>query len=104
MMPGRKLKPRDQLRNKTTPRAEWTEVVDLPNEDAPKLPPTPARPRRLEAPAPPRPLGSPGRDLWDRAWSTANFPPDGDSLLQLCEQVDERAALRVKVLTEGDWR
>ncbi|HEX5119830.1 MAG TPA: hypothetical protein VFW65_31985 [Pseudonocardiaceae bacterium] len=29
---------------------------------------------------------------------------DADALLLVCEQMDERVALRVRVLKEGDWR
>jgi hypothetical protein len=29
---------------------------------------------------------------------------DAEQVLMLCEQADERAALRVKVLRDGEWR
>jgi hypothetical protein len=101
---GRKPKPRDQIRHRVPPVHDWTEVADLPFEQAPRLPAAPARPPKLQPPAPARPLGGPGRELWDRAWSAATSPPDADRLLQLCEQVDERQGLRVRVLKDGDWR
>lgn len=101
---GRKPKPRDQIRHRVPPVHEWTEVADVPFEDAPPLPRAPARPSRLTAPEPTRPLGKAGRELWERAWSTATTPPDTNALLQLCEQMDERLALRLKVLRDGDHR
>lgn len=54
-----------------------------------------------QPPEPPRPLASHGRSLWDRAWST-----DGDveRLLIVCEQVDERQSLRLRVLRDNDPR
>ncbi|MBA8925923.1 hypothetical protein BC739_003122 [Kutzneria viridogrisea] len=46
-----------------------------------------------------------GTALWERTWRTAgSVPVDAEALLVLCEQMDERVALRVKVLQEGDWR
>lgn len=59
-------------------------------------------------PDPPRPLGPAGRDLWDRVWNAGARwlarDLDSETLLITCEQVDERQALRVKVLREGNWR
>jgi hypothetical protein len=53
-------------------------------------------------PQPVRPLGQDGRALWDRVWDAARHwvSPDSDlELLQVvCEQVDERQALRFRVL------
>lgn len=61
-----------------------------------------------QLPEPHRPLGSAGRQLWDRVWleGFAWVSPQVDvELLQMvCEQVDERQALRVKVLRDGEWR
>jgi hypothetical protein len=43
--------------------------------------------------------------LWDRAWRTSGpGEVDVDAVLQVCEQMDERVALRVRVLRDGDWR
>jgi hypothetical protein len=69
----------------------------------------PLRPiARALNPEPLRPLGGPGRSLWDRVWNSgaAWVSQDTDiELLQiLCEQMDERAALRISVLRDGDWR
>jgi hypothetical protein len=59
-------------------------------------------------PEPLRPLGPPGQALWDRVWAAGArwISPHTDvELLQvLCEQVDERAQLRVAVLRDGGWR
>jgi hypothetical protein len=65
-------------------------------------------PTSAVAPEPHRPLGSAGRMFWDRVWNvgfTWISPQMDVELLQIVsEQIDERAALRVKVLREGDWR
>lgn len=54
-----------------------------------------------QPPEPARPLASHGRSLWDRAWTA-----DGDVelLLMVCEQVDERQSLRLRVLRDNDFR
>ena len=61
-----------------------------------------------EVPEPLRPLGPPGRALWERVWKAGArwvSPQTDIELLQiLCEQIDERAQLRVKVIGEGNWR
>jgi len=81
------------------------------NPSKKKLPDAPAEaaiPQVTETPEPPRPLGTEGRALWDRAWKAGRrcLSADGDAdiLLLLCEAMDERAALRKVVLDEGDWR
>lgn len=57
-------------------------------------------------PEPPRPLGSAGLQLWDRVWEAARnwISPktDIEALLMVAEQVDERVALRFKVLRDGN--
>lgn len=59
-------------------------------------------------PEPARPLGQQGRALWDRIWSAGATwlaeRVDVEQVLILCERMDERVALRVKVLRDGDWR
>lgn len=58
-------------------------------------------------PAPPRPLGKAGRELWARAWRYGFrwlAETDVEFLLMVCEQIDERAQLRVRVLANNDWR
>lgn len=92
------------MRHRVKPVHDWTEVPNLAFEDGPPLPRSPQRPPALVAPEPAYPLGVNGRELWNRAWSTATTPPDGDQLVQLCQQVDERAALYFVVLRDGDWR
>ena len=63
-------------------------------------------PRAVELPEPSRPLGKPGRELWDRVWSAgvAWISPDTDNeiLLITCELIDERWNLRTRVLREED--
>jgi hypothetical protein len=65
-------------------------------------------PRAVELPEPSRPLGKPGRDLWDRVWQSgiAWISPDTDAeiLLMTCELVDERWNLRARVLKTEDSR
>ena len=67
-----------------------------------------AIPTQVEAPEPHRPLGSVGREFWDRVWSrgfTWISPQMDIELLQMvCEQIDERQALRMRVLRDNDWR
>lgn len=72
------------------------------------------RPPRKRAPVKPatlepiRPLAGPGRDAWQRiavadaGWISEQI--DLELLQMVCEQVDERAALRIDVLRNGDWR
>jgi len=59
-----------------------------------------------EAPEPSRPLGKPGRELWDRVWSNgvAWISPstDAEILLMTCEMIDERWNLRARVLQSED--
>lgn len=61
-----------------------------------------------EPPEPPRPLGHIGRQVWDRVWehgrTWVSAGTDLDLVLLLCESMDERAILRVRVLREGEWR
>lgn len=63
-------------------------------------------PRAVKLPEPSRPLGKPGRELWDRVWANgvAWISPDTDSeiLLMTCELVDERWNLRARVLKTED--
>lgn len=58
-------------------------------------------------PEPPRPLGRAGLSLWQRAWRWGFrwlAETDVEFLLIVCEQMDERAQLRVRVLANNDWR
>jgi hypothetical protein len=63
---------------------------------------------QVAAPEPVRPLGQVGLAFWQRVWAIgfAWISPQTDiELLQMvCEQIDERQALRVRVLRDGDWR
>ena len=61
------------------------------------------------APEPHRPLGQPGRDLWDRVWRScaAWLRPESDAeqVLLVCEQTDERWRLRGIVFADQSaWR
>lgn len=46
--------------------------------------------------------------MWNRVWGAGATwlaeLVDAEQVLILCEQADERAALRVKVLRDGEWR
>jgi len=56
-----------------------------------------------EAPEPLRPLATSGRNLWDRIWATAYHwvsITDIETVQIVCEQLDERVALRIQVLRE----
>jgi hypothetical protein len=64
--------------------------------------PTPAGPHPI------RPLAQPGTEAWARFTSVSaqwiDTVVDVELLQMVCEQIDERAALRVRVLRENDWR
>lgn len=53
---------------------------------------------------PPRPLGKPGRELWDRALEHTPWLAETDLefLAVICEALDERTLLRATVLAEND--
>ena len=59
-------------------------------------------------PVPHRPLGPAGQQFWERVWAvgfTWISPQMDIELLQLvAEQIDERVALRMRVLKQNDWR
>ncbi len=49
-----------------------------------------------------RPLAAPGTEFWVRAWEDRVWSPADAELLQItCEQIDERANLRVRVLRDN---
>lgn len=93
---GRPPKPAEQKRRTGNPGKrklpDLAAVVSLPAS---------------ERPDPPRPLATAGSALWERAWSHGKAwmaETDVELLLLTCEQLDERQALRLTVLREGDWR
>lgn len=63
-------------------------------------------PMAEDIPEPTRPLGKPGRELWDRVWLTGatwvSPTTDVEILLITCEMIDERWNLRAKVLQSED--
>jgi hypothetical protein len=102
---GAKPKPDGQKRHRVKPTYDWTEVPDVPFDGAPVLPKTVGKPKGQAPPMPPRPLGTAGLGLWERCWQTlAVGSVDANALLTVCEQMDERVALRGRVLRDGDWR
>lgn len=97
---GRPPKPTEQKRLLGNPGKRA-----LPGADEVQL-----LPKATETPEPSRPLGKPGRELWDRTWDNgiAWISPTTDSelLLMTCELVDERWNLRAKALKaeqDGDF-
>jgi hypothetical protein len=70
--------------------------------------PVTALPQPSGLPEPPRPLGREGTRLWERIWGMRNRwiseALDMDHVTILCETVDERVALRVRVFQSNDWR
>lgn len=93
---GRPPKPAEQKRRTGNPGKrklpDLAAVVSLPT---------------TERPEPPRPLATAGSALWERAWDHGKAwmaATDVELLLLTCEQLDERQALRLTVLREGDWR
>ena len=52
-------------------------------------------------------LGAAGLALWGRIWAANDgtlLNIDSHVVQLLCESVDERVALRLRVFTEGNWR
>jgi hypothetical protein len=62
-------------------------------------------PAATTMPAPPRPLGHWGTELWERIWSmgmTWVSPiSDIDLFMMICEMIDERVQLRTQVLRDN---
>jgi len=59
-------------------------------------------------PQPHRPLGPAGENFWNRIWAIGfgwiSQHTDIELLQIVCELIDERQALRMKVLVDQDWR
>jgi hypothetical protein len=86
-------------------RGTWRRDRHAPKPNVLLLPPAEGPPE------PPRPLGPAGRRLWDRVWAAGRAwvspGSDLDLVLMLCETMDERVALRLRMLRAGDaadWR
>ena len=64
--------------------------------------------RSSEAPEPLRPLATFGLQFWNRLWDSGAIWISAHSDIELvqiiCEQIDERQGLRMRVLRENDWR
>ena len=67
-----------------------------------------ALPMITEIPETTRPLGSHGKQFWDRVWamgsSWISSNTDYETMLMTAEMIDERWNLRVRVMTEGQAR
>jgi hypothetical protein len=67
-----------------------------------------ALPAITQTPQATRPLGSHGREFWDRVWqmgsSWISSNTDYEAMLMTAEMIDERWNLRVKVMTDGQAR
>jgi hypothetical protein len=65
-------------------------------------------PAITQTPEPSRPLGSNGKQFWERVWQLGSTwissSTDYEAMLMTAEMVDERWNLRVKVMTEGQPR
>lgn len=89
---GRPPKPTEQKRLLGNPGKRA-----LPSSDSVQL-----LPKAEEIPEPSRPLGKPGKELWDRTWDAGiawiSTSTDAELLLMTCEMVDERWNLRAKAL------
>jgi hypothetical protein len=50
----------------------------------------------------------PGTRLWRDIWTSGagwlRYETDAEIVMMVCEQTDERALLRMKLLKDGDWR
>lgn len=105
-MPVAGAKPKaGPVRHRVKPVHDWIEVPRVAFEGAPPLPKAPRGKDMPKPPDPERPLGPEGRKLWNRTWRAAGGAPiDEETLLMLCEQTDERVALRYKVIKDKDWR
>ena len=93
---GRPPKPLEQKRRAGNPGKRPLPEMTVPLEQS------------VAAPVPHRPLGTAGLAMWDRVWSVGftwiSAKMDVELLQIVCEQLDERQALRVRVLRDGDWR
>jgi hypothetical protein len=67
-----------------------------------------ALPAITQTPEPSRPLGSYGKQFWERVWQMGSTwissSTDYEAMLMTAEMVDERWNLRVKVMTDGQAR
>lgn len=59
---------------------------------------------RPTPPPPRRPLGSAGLTLWVGLHAAGDVRGHDEELMRLCEQLDERTALRARVFKSGEWR
>jgi hypothetical protein len=66
-----------------------------------------ALPAARGVPEPLRRLGPEGQKLWERIWGAGALwlspGTDSESVMLVCESMDERMVLRAKVFTENDW-
>lgn len=53
-------------------------------------------------PEPARPLATHGRALWDQVWARGQVRGNAEAFLIVCEQLDERNALRLRVFKDND--
>lgn len=105
---GRPPKPVEQKRALGNPgkRALPKPPTKTPASKAPAALPA-APPDPVEVLTPSRPLQRAGLALWQNAWLHGYrwlAITDVELLLMVCEQIDERAALRLRVLQTKDWR
>lgn len=105
VMSGAKPNVDGKKRHRVPPTHEWITVVNVPY--AGKVPPLPKQPRKDASgqvvPTPERELGAIGQALWERAWhASSGLSVNAETLLLVCEQMDERMVLRARVIVDGN--
>ena len=82
-----------------------TQTGHKPIPPAGSLHPLPGAPR---PPAPARRLGPEGRAMWDRVWTSGAVwlaaDIDSETILVLCEMIDQREQLRASATFPDAWR
>lgn len=93
---GRPPKPTEQKRRLGNPGRRKLPKTELEISNTPQVP------------QPHRPLGPAGENFWNRIWAIGfawiSQHTDIELLQMVCELIDERQALRMKVLVDQDWR
>lgn len=89
--------------------AEAKARIGNPGKRALSIAPEPTEVVATGSPEPHRPLGKAGRELWDRLWVAGagwlRVSSDAEAVLLVCEAIDERQALRFRVMSDPDlWR
>ena len=99
---GRKPKPAEQKQRIGNPgKRKLPEIVAV---TPPPMTPTPHRFLIHGADG----SDGPGARLWNDIWNSGagwlRYETDGEMVMMVCEQTDERQMLRLRLLNGGDWR